>query len=906
MLPNKRRGQYTTSVKTMRSSSREAWLAKVTTWAQERNAVGPGSWSSYNRDFLQKLQQAGDPFLTGVAQGVDLFNSPSWGLEMDDKELTAQRLQANLSYSDPFEDLIALSVETSFIPAPFDPNSNPLRGPGFGGGLNSSLQNVPQSNPLIGAPLPVSSNALGAANAPEFMNPDPRLKPKHDLPQPGSMTEMNPETPTDVPSIVPPPPGGPIPPPPLPGPSQSSEESAERKAARDIIALVRRLAEGKKGTVVVQPEKPPQPSSGFPDRPELSNVIFILALRIREFSQPKRPVELATFQQLARRLTLAYEGAVPFVTHLRNVENRIENAFKSIEIERLTKVLFLPFDGDSRRLYPWLASELIAMVNTVRDSLAAAEILAANWSAPVTEQNFQDLSKEFEKQLDQSTQILINLWTVSEKLNDNLTASSVFPLPSIGNLQEAYDVFEKRPQNMADELKLWRVILDQSIRVPGVDYSAGLDNPILSRWIRYTPLTSRFNSITEALLVAFRANPDPEIEVIPNPAADQAIREFVSELDKKATLLQNEILRSIIARFSDISEVSTALLNRALNGAVVSEQNVVGLCVETLLLQAQTFNRLSTGASIFSTPDESSAQKKLVASFKGLWKISANSKLNPSSMRTLLSVLTQPNLAELLPEGFGEKKAPRPGVRGELDERFHNELFWHNSCEQCGLASDEFCALCVVPFCNLCMDGHQCTKEPSPRVDCWSRAALITMCKVMAPPNVAQLVLHDQAIHVGAQTGQLLGFEYPCLQATQLPTNANLFHLLSIKCTARPLDVRYLRVTIHSVLPIGENDPLHILINGARVKSKTYFGQVDGRAPLLRSRSLVIPENAQVSWSRETDEAWLHGDVANIALDDGMKIDIRLQLPVSLQPLQVLTKNVTASLEIVLTAWNNT
>lgn len=870
----------------MHSPSREAYLAKITSWARERNAVGPGSWSSYNRDFLQKLQQAGDPFITGIALGADLFNTPEWELTMDDMELSAQKLHANMAYDDPFADLMALSAQSSFIPAPLNLGANPLRGPAFGGGLNSGLQTVSKAAPMVGAPAPVSSNIVGAQNAPEFMNPDPRLEPGQPIPVPGSMVDVNPSTPETIPSIVPPPPGGPIPQPlPLPG---STQQAAERKAARDVTSLIRKLME-KKGKT----EKPPQPSTsrtGFPDVPGLAAIYQVLALRIREYSRAERPGQFTMFQRSMSNLRVVYEDQQhSFLDHLRTLKFRIENLFKDTDIERFTKVFHLPFKGNASLLYPWLASELIDTVNGIREGLAEAEVLAVSWSAPVSEQNFLDFALNFGDRLTQSGQTLIRLYACVEQLSDSITAPSAFPLPRINTLEDALAVFSPRAESMPREIKLWQAILDTSVRTPGVDYRSGLDHPILREWIQYEPLTSKFSSLAEALVVAFT-------QTAPEAAA---VRAFVADLANQATLLQNDILNSIIVRFSSINEVVQALFSKAVNNAVNAERSVVGFCIEAIEQQSRLFTRLSSGAEIFSGA-ESSAQKTLTTAFRALWKSYSNQRDNPNSMLRLLELLKHPDLLDLLPTDFGVKKQAIR-VRSELlGDKFQSAMFWHNTCEDCGLAVAEFCSLCVIPLCDGCFNCHVCPNEPNHLN--WSRAALSTMCKVTAPPHVAQLVLHDQDVYVGAKKGQLLGYEYSCLQATQIPSNANLFHLLSIKCNSAPLSIRYLRVTVHSVLPIGKDDPIHILINGGKVKSQISYGKVNGRAPLLRSRSLVIPEGAQVSWLRESDEVWLHGQVADIQLPEGAEINIRLQLPIQLQPIQVFTKNVTASLEIVLTS----
>lgn len=865
---------------------------------------------------LQSLQSSGDPFVTAIAQGTSLFNTPVWSPRIDSKESAARRHQAVQNYRDPFEDLLSFGANVSQIPAPLDPGANPGASPSLGGGLNAGLQTYPPGAPVVGAPMPVSSNSVVPANAPEFMNPDPRLQVSRPPPEPGSVSELNPGSVPDVPAVIPPPPGGPIPPPPPPGmPGAASNLAAERRAATGIINTLRNILEDLKpgGTQPKQP--PPQPSvsrSGFPDG--MGNLAQVLALRLRDYKRPDFEPGFVEFQASIQKpnTRLLYEGSISFQQHLSLSKRRINRVIYDAGLGKYKSILRLPFDGATASLYPFLAVELIDVVNGIRETLAEAEILLVSWSAPVSEQNFLDLARQYGKQIDSAQQTLVKLFACSEQLKDSIVAASLLPVPALDDLAAAYKLYEPRTTgskgSAALELKLWQAILDPTIRVPGVDYSAGLDNPLLQEWIFYRPLSSRYASLTDALIRQFA----------PDELNTEPIREFVSDLASQANSLQAGLLSQLVDRFYAINAVTVELFDRASNNAAGTEQATVGFAAEAAVLQARTFVQVSAPGDKFRSEDTSnpSAQKTLNTKFKEIWNGVVNRPgESPASMRSLSNIFNHPDFKDLLPENFGKKTTI--AVKNEwieiakhltaLDKmeppRYDGGLVWHNSCKDCGLAGLRFCKTCTNPFCTNCFDTHE-EHDEKYEVSC----DVLTlkrngMCKLQVPPHVAQVVLDDQAITVGDRAGQLLGFEYSCLQAAQLQENAHLFHLMTLECGPQTrISIRYLRVTIHSVLPIAEGDPIRILINGAAVsEAKLYYGQPDGRAPQLRGRSILIPEGAEISWLRETDQAWLHGSVANIELPEGVPVHIRLQLPIQLQPQGALTKDVTASVEIVLT-----
>lgn len=882
----------------MRQTSSEAYLLQTHNWFKQRNAPGPGSWAQQERDMLQTLQSSGDPFITKLAQGTPLFNTLAWSPRVDSREaVSQQRLQALQSFRDPFEDLQAFKANVSQIPAPIDPGN---------------LQTYPQGYPVVGAPIPVSSNSVTASNAPEFMNPDPRLQIRRPPPEPGSMSERNPSSVPDVPAILPPPPGGPVPPPPsLPGARINID--GERKAAAQIPTLMRKLLDAlKEQEGGKQPIRPPDPStsrSGFPEG--MGANAQILALRLRNYRQPEYAEGFAQFQNSIQRLNITYEGAIPFAQHLAAVKYRLQLIYSDTNIERYVKVMHLPFDGQVNVLYPWAASELIDKVNGIRETITEAEVLLVSWSAPVSEQNFLIFAKQYKKQVEGATQLLIRLFACDGQLEDSFTAPSLLPLPELRDLKAIYDVYEPRgaskKSSIGRELELWQAILNPALRTPGVDYSRGLDNPLLQEWVNYEPLNSRYASLTSALLNSFASPTSPE--------AASAIREFTQDLAAQVASLQKDLITQLVDRFFAINRMASELFDRVVNNAVTSEQEVVGFCVEVAQVQGRTFVDF-TGKEVFKAEEGSSeaARKALNNKFKIAWDGQVDRpKEALGSMRSLIQILTHPNLAELLPEGFGAKTTTQPGsVKEILNEspfeeaqpRYDGGLVWHNSCSDCGLAVNIFCEECTEPYCNRCVSLHNCQRITESGVECAMNVLkLARLCQLEVPPHIAQVVVDDQAITVGGFLGQMLGFEYPCLQATQLHENANLFHLMLLTCGPRVnLSIRYLRVTIHSVLPILESDPIRVLINGAAVsEAKLYYGQTDGRAPQLRGRSVVIPEGAEISWLRETDQAWLHGSVANIELPPQTPVNIRLQLPIQLQSQGVLTKDVTASVEIVLT-----
>lgn len=891
----------------MRQTSSEAYLFQTHNWFKQRNAPGPGSWAQQERDMLQTLQSSGDPFITKLAQGTPLFNTLAWSPRVDSREAASQqRLRALQNFRDPFEDLQAFKANVSQIPAPIDPGATLAVG---GGG---SLQTYPQGYPVVGAPIPVSSNSVTVPNAPEFMNPDPRLQLRRPPPEPGSMSEKNPSSVPDVPVILPPPPGGLVPPPPsMPGARFNID--SERKAASQIPTLMRKLLDAlKEQESGKQPAKPPAPStsrSGFPQG--MGPIAQELALRLRNYRKSEYAEGFSRFQNHIQRLNISYEGAIPFPQHLASVKYRLQLIYLDANIERYVKVIRLPFDGGVNVLYPWAASELIDKVNGIRETITEAEVLLVSWSAPVSEQNFLNFAKQYKKQVESATQLLIRLFASSSQLEDSFTAASLLPLPELRDLKALYDVYEPRgasgKSSIARELKLWQAILDPALRTPGVDYSSGLDNPLLQEWVNYEPLNSRYTSLTSALLNTFASPVSPE--------AASAIREFTQDLVAQVASLQKDLVTQLVDRFFAINHMASELFDRVVNNAVNSEQEVVGFCVEAAQVQGRTFVDF-TGKEVFKAEEGSSeaARRSLNSKFKTAWDGQVDRpKEAPGSMRSLLQILTHPNLIELLPEGFGTKTTVQTGsVREVLNEspfdetqpRYDGGLAWHNSCSDCGLAVNIFCEECTEPYCNRCVNAHNCQRTTESGVECAVNVLKFArLCQLEVPPHVAQVAVDDQAITVGSFRGQLLGFEYTCLQATQLHENANLFHLMMLTCGPRiRLSIRYIRVTIHSVLPILESDPIRVLINGAAVsEAKLYYGQTDGRAPQLRGRSIVIPEGAEISWLRETDQAWLHGNVANIELPSQTPVNIRLQLPIQLQSQGVLTKDITASVEIVLT-----
>lgn len=900
----------------MRQTTSEAYLLQTYAWFKQRNASGPGSWAAQERDMLQSLQNSGDPFVNSIAQGTPLFNTLAWAPRIDPRERAARRHQAAQNYRDPFEDLLSFGANVSQIPAPLDPGANPGASPSLGAGLNAGLQTHPPSTPVVGAPMPVSSNSVAPANAPEFMNPDPRLQVTRPPPEAGSVSELNPSSVPDVPEVIPPPPGGPIPPPPPPGmPGVVSNLAAERRAATGIINMLRNILEDLKPDGAQPSERPPEPSvsrSGFPEA--LGALAQVLALRLREYKKPEFEAGFAQFQTLIQRLKLrfAYEGPDPFQQHLSVLKFRINSMFNNVNLEKYKNILRLPFDGVVAPLYPFLAVELIDTVNGIRETLAEAEILLVSWSAPVSEQNFLDLARQYGKQIESSQQILIKLFACSEQLRDSIVATSLLPVPALEDLAAAYKVYEPRATgtkgSVARELKLWQAILDRTVRTPGVDYSLGLDNPLLQEWIIYEPLSSRYASLSEALVRQFGSA----------ESSAEPIREFVANLASEANSLQAGLLSQLVDRFYAINAMAVELFNRAASNAAGTEQATVGFAAEAAVLQARTFVLLSAASDKFRSEDNSnpSAQKTLNTKFKEIWNGVVNKPgESPASMRSLSNIFNHPDFKDLLPENFGKKTTI--AVKNEWSEianhlaalkkiappQYDGGLAWHNSCEDCGLAGALFCKTCANPFCTNCFETHE-EHDEKYEVSCDMLTLKRTgMCKLQIPPHVGQVVLDDQAITVGEKVGQLLGFEYACLQATQLQENAHLFHLMTLECGPQTrISIRYLRVTVHSVLPIAEDDPIRILINGAAVsEAKLYYGQSDGRAPQLRGRSVLVPEGAEISWLRETDQAWLHGSVANIELPEGTPVNVRLQLPTQLQSQGVLTKDVTASVEIVLT-----
>lgn len=901
----------------MRATTSDSYLAKINSWATERHRAGPGTWTDYNRNLLYSLQSAGGTVIAGVAQGADLFNQPpSWEASINYEEALRQDLQDEFTFVDPFASLTPISISTQQVPPPQNPGAqlSMASGPALGSGLGNGLQTVPLGQPLVGAPQPVSSAALAAKNAPPFMNPDPLLRPSTPLPEPGSARSPDPSSATPPPPLtLPPAPGG-LGPPPPPLPGRITEEAAELQAARKVASLVRQLYAAKKREKKATPAPPPaQPSSsrsGFP--PGFGPAAQQLALRIGKYSRPEELVRLQRFQYRVTRLRSEYSGLVPFDKHADEVRARLQRFVSTPEFEPFLSILHLPFDGDPGKHFPWLVQELTSALNGIRESIGAAEKLAADWATPVSEQNFRDLANSLPEQMKgNSSTALVRLFEASELLSGGLTAPEAKSLPALQTLAELSRLYEQRgaTDKIASEYKLWSLLLNESLREPGVDYARGLDHPVLKQWFQYAPLTVRYESLEQALVAGFAPDSDE---------AEQAIRDYVGALRIRVSALKVELLGSIISRYADINRTVQELAQRILtSGAAEAGSSAasytLAYCVETAERQQRTWTLFRSDAVLFS--GSGSAHAELANLFRSLWKAFMNEPEGRSSWRTIGGFLENPDLVKLLPDdlGSGSSSAPISAAADDMaDElafspkqpRFRSELLWMNACEGCGIAT-YFCKQCVQPCCERCIgDGvHECVALE--RDECLLKAGELTrLCRLDVPKDVGQVVLDDQEVIVGEQRGQLLGFEYACLQACQLTDNANLFHLASLQCSpgARRLAIRYLRVTIHSLIPLNTGDQLNILLNGEKIAAQQiFYGQPDGRAPLLRSRSLVIPSGAQISWHRPTDRAWLHGTVAYIPVPVDRELSIRIQLPPQLQPRTHYTKNVTASLEMILT-----
>lgn len=892
----------------MRATTSDSYLAKINSWATERHRAGPGTWTDYNRNLLYSLQSAGGTVIAGVAQGADLFNQPpSWEANINYEEALRQDLQDAFTFVDPFANLTPISIITQQIPPPQNPGAqlSLVSGPALGSGLGNGLQTVPLGQPLVGAPQPVSSAALAAKNAPPFMNPDPLLRPSAALPEPGSVVSLNPSSAPPPPLALPPPPGG-LGPPPPPLPGRMTEEAAELQASRKVARLVRELYAAKKRDKQSAPAPtPPQPSSsrsGFP--PSFGPAAQQLALRIGKYSRPDELVRLQRFQDRVARLRSEYSGLVPFDKHADEVRARLQRFVSTPMYEPFLSILHLPFDGSPGKHFPWLVQELTSTLNGIRESLGAAEKLAEDWATPVSEQNFRDLANGLPEQMKgNSSTALVRLFEASELLSGGLTAPDAKSLPAIQTLAELARLYEQRgaTDKIASEYKLWSLILNESLREPGVDYARGLDHPVLKQWFQYAPLTVRYESFERALIVGFTADSDE---------AEQAIRDYIGALRTRVNALKVELLGSIISRYAAINRTVQDLAQRILtSGAAEAGSSAasytLAYCVEAAERQQRTWTLFRSDAVLFS--GSGSAHAELANLFRSLWKAFMNEPEGRSSWRTISGFLENPDLVKLLPDDLGSTLVSSELVQDltlSKEPRFRSELLWINACEGCGIAT-YFCKQCVQPCCERCIGegSHECQKLEHDEY-LVKAGELLHTCQLDVPKDVGQVVLDDQEVIVGEKRGQLLGFEYACLQACQLTDNANLFHLASLSCppSAR-LAIRYLRVTVHSVIPFNFGDEINILLNGEKVAAQQiFYGQPDGRAPLLRSRSLVIPSGAQISWHRPTDRAWLHGTVAYIPTPTNQELSIRLQLPPQLQPRTHYTKNVTASLELILTA----
>lgn len=550
--------------------------------------------------------------------------------------------------------------------------------------------------------------------------------------------------------------------------------------------------------------------------------------------------------------------------------------------DQFLRRLRLPYNPEETKLFPRGAETLLELLAPVWSRNKEAEARIALLKIEIDESNLIDQTNSLVKRLKGEGDLLLKLDQVSETILGSLEREDL-RLPAFADFASVVEFYmqgRETWENVGQTLELWGQLLAyQRDLAAGKPPFPGLSFEGLFDWVLLVPLR-RKGSVAAAL--------SEEFDIEPRLASD-----LLREMSNRCLRQIDQIISGYFNLFGTLLQRTVDLFEREFNPELDAMSELGQACWKNagvLLLIFRTWNQ----GTFFPGALESNP----VTMAKLAWKKFLNDGPPEQSIERLNIFFSDAVFPQITKEMAVEPKL----ITAPLERR-KRQLVATSTCVGCAFASEDCCPECAAVLCGeYCYSSHTCETEPGALG--LTIEQLKQKCRIDLPLYAARKVLDDQEVNVGEKTGQMLAFEYPVLQATQMSLdNANLFHLATIECrpSCARLYVRYIRATVNMLTQLAPGEEIHILINGQTYRQQgTGYGRVTEDSPQLRARSIVIPEGAVITTNRETDAAWLHGEVASIPLNSGTNT-IRLLLPPSLQPVGRFTKEVTGALELVLT-----
>lgn len=920
-----------------------SWLLQSFDFPLPDTRVGISGWSSFGPRLWAASNTIPGTVANQVAQGVNLANISEFEASVDPLEVQAQRTAE------------AVTAATTTAPSPRPTPPLPPRGGGGGGGGGSGggggggggggsggggfqppltsfdtavippppalSGNQQLIGPTTTAPIPIDRNVMVSPNAPEFIQPIPIPQPRLPPPLPGAVKIPDPPGGPPAPALALPPPappapgGGPPPPPPppgggppgmpppfLPGAVKPEPTKAEKdtKKARQLLDAFKKARRDKLKEASTEPApdaksvKPAALPPAIAGDQKLQTALSLL----KRFVSNIKPNELDAYEMAIRELPKAMQvnTTKEVEQSLKEYKSFLEQITNNNTYDQFSQRIRLPHDPETAAIFPKGAEAVLQLIDSYWKLRTDAKLIKNEFkgaAAVIDEGNFVERAASLTARLKRAAPLLSKLYEFSDVSQVSFERDYV-RFPPLANLAELADFYRgKETTTKADvAFSLWaQLIAYQKDLAAGKPAFAGLDFPGAFDWALLVPL-KRKTSLTKALSEEFGLE-------------EKLAADYVRSITDKCLRLVSDIFSLFFSQFGQIVEATADYFQRELpsaleKGALSPLGTKAWRTAEVLLTTFSRWNR----ATFFSKSGEQTDKQftNLIALGSGGWTSFLNNSPAEQSIERL-EFFIDPDIKKLLTKDMTAEPKLLDARLGFVRQDRARQLVVSSACVGCAYAGDSFCPTCAAAFCGeYCYSTHKC---PTPRASIGLAAEQLRQkCRIDLPIYAARMVLDDQDVFVAGKTGQMLGFEYPVLQATQLPDNANLFHLATIDCrpSCARLYIRYLRVTVNMLSQLAAGEELYILINGQRAaEQSTSYGRVTEDSPQLRARSLLIPAGAQLTSNKETDAAWLHGVVANIPLFSGNSNTIRLVLPPSLQPVGRFTKEVTASMELILT-----
>ncbi len=684
--------------------------------------------------------------------------------------------------------------------------------------------------------------------------------------------------------------------PPAAKPAPTQAQLRIKKAKELVIALKKARREKREGqrkpdAVVAPPKETKAPD--FP--PGLTDQALQTSIsQIKRFVNNINQDKYTAFVEAVRRLPvrLSSNNVKELEAELVALKTDLVAISFDSENDAFLRRLRLPYDPATTRLFPRGAETVLEKLDRIWTQHQAAVQVTDSLQLEINETNVVDISGSIVRRLKIQADMLSKLSTLSE-IGQESIAREDLRLPAFPNFEAMITFYRSNTretwENVNQTLGLYDQLLGyQRDLAAGKPAFPGLSFEGLFDWVLLIPLR-RSSSLTNALV--------EEFDVEPKLAAD-----FVREIGDRCLLDIDSVLSGFFNQFGLLLQLTVDYFERELRSGADSLSELGQQCWKNAGLLLTIFTRWSQ-ASFFKTPDRADENtKKRYKNITDLatkaWTGFLNESPAEQSIERLDSMLTSEALNRVTEAMSEEPKI----VDAKLSLPEKRQLLVTSTCEHCSFAGDNYCPDCGTVLCSeYCYELHECN---SPELTLGLAAEQLKQkCRIDLPLYASRKVLDDQDVSVGPKTGQMLAFEYPVLQATQMHDNSYLFHLATIDCrpSCARLYIRYIRVTVNMLTQLAPTDHLLVLVNGQSFSQQLIgFGRTTEESPRLRARTLLVPAGAQLTSNQETDAAWLHGNVAEIPLRSGANT-IRLVLPPVLQPVDRFTKEVTASLELILT-----